>query len=61
MHSLHETGKFGHILVYSYALLCHSSCIGMGSGMCLTNAPFRIDKVHTRELLRAAYLCNQVQ
>jgi hypothetical protein len=43
MHALCETEKFGNILVFSHALLCHSLYVGMGSGTRLTNAPFRID------------------
>ncbi len=42
--AIRESEKFGDILMFSHALLCHSSYVGMGSGLCLTNAPFRIDE-----------------
>jgi hypothetical protein len=44
MHALQEAEKFGDILMFSHALLCHSSYIRMGSGLRLTTAPFRIDE-----------------
>jgi hypothetical protein len=44
MFALQETEKFGDILMFSHALLYHSSCIRMGSGMHMINAPFRIDE-----------------
>jgi hypothetical protein len=44
MRALQEAEKLGDILMFSHALLCHSSCVGMGSGMRLTNASFRIDE-----------------
>jgi hypothetical protein len=44
MRALQEAEKFGDMLMFSHALLCHSSYFGMGSGLHLTNAPFRIDE-----------------
>ncbi len=44
MHALREAEKFSDILMFSYALLCHFSYIRMGSGLHLTNTPFRIDE-----------------
>jgi hypothetical protein len=44
MRALQEAEKFGDILMFSHALLCHSSYIGMGSGLHLINTPFRIDE-----------------
>ncbi len=44
MCALHEVEKFGNILVFSHALLCHSVYIGMDSGMHLINVPLRIDE-----------------
>jgi hypothetical protein len=44
MRALQEAEKFGDILMFSHALLCLSSYIGMGSGLHLTNMPFRLDE-----------------
>ncbi len=44
MRALREAEKLSDILMFSHALLCHSSYVGMGSGLRLTNAPFRIDE-----------------
>jgi hypothetical protein len=44
MCALRDAEKFSDILMFSHALLCHSSYVRMGSGMRLTNAPFRIDE-----------------
>jgi hypothetical protein len=44
MHALQEAEKFGGVLMFSHVLLCHSSYVGMGSGLRLTNAPFIIDE-----------------
>ncbi len=44
MRALREAEKFGDILMFSHAFLCHSSYVGMGSGLRLTNAPYRIDE-----------------
>ncbi len=39
-----EEENFGDKLMFSHALLCHFSYVEMGSGLRLTNAPFKIDQ-----------------
>jgi hypothetical protein len=64
MHALRETEKFGDILMFSHTLLCHSLYVGMGSGIRLTNVPFRIDEGVQQGAVESSWFfaiaCNKV-
>ncbi len=63
MRALREAEKFSDILMFSHALLCHSSYVRMGSGLLLTNTPFRIDKGVQQEAVESSWFfaiaCNK--
>jgi hypothetical protein len=50
--------------MFSHALLCHSSYVGMGSGLHLTNAPFRFDEGVQQGAVESSWFfaiaCNKV-